>query len=113
MVARWLDGLLTGIVVKSGAGSHRLRRAGFPTQLTQFVAEDRQLLADGLAQYVGLAEVARDQALHLGPVDEGIQLIVQRLSILTETLTSEGSGVRFFVGGMGEPCFYLPVLRIA
>lgn len=57
-----------------------------------FVAEDRQLLADGLAQYVGLAEVARDQALHLGLVDEGIRLIVQRLVDLGRGADQRGLG---------------------
>lgn len=48
-------------------------------ELGQLLAEDRQLLADGLAEHVGLAEAAREQALLLALVDEGIQLIVQGL----------------------------------
>ena len=92
MVTRWLDWLLTGSAVKSGAGSLRLRRARFPAQLVQVLSEDGQFLADGVAQHVGLAEVARDQAFHLGLMDEGIQLIVQRLVDLDRDADQRGLG---------------------
>ena len=105
-VARWLDGPLTGIVVKSGAGSSPAPRWISDAAL-HFVAEDQQLPLDGLAQYVGPCRSCADQALHLAWW-MGIRLIVQRLVDLGRDADQRGLEARFFVGGMASLVFTCP-----